>query len=278
MPYESPDQDSSRPAAEAGYSLIELLVSSLLVVLVLGSVLSLLDGLRDAHYEQQEAIGAQQTARVALMQLQRDSQLAGVGLVWLIAPLPVVIPQANGGIEIRHNQPQVSSALIADMANPGAPMVVASTSGFNPGMTVALYDAMGSLDMVTLTGVDKTTGRLLHSGAGKAYSVIDGAAAALVETLTYSLQATGGSFDLLRQEGGNPAQPVANNVRSLAITYYDDAVPAQPFVPATPGDQLRIRAIEFSLEIETENTRLHGTGKRTFTLTTRVAPRALVLS
>ena len=163
MRHESPERGSPRPGSEAGYSLLELLVSSLLVVLVLSAVLLLVDGLRDAHYEQQEVISAQQTLRVALMQLQRDSQLAGVGLVWLIAPLPVVVPQAGGGIEIRHNQPQVNAALMADMVHAGAPIVVADTSGFKPGMTVALYDAMGALDMVTLTGVDQSTGRLLHA-------------------------------------------------------------------------------------------------------------------
>ncbi len=277
-PATPPLEKSGLGLPEAGYSLVELLVTSLLVLLVLSSVLVLVDGLRDAHHEQQEVLAAQQMARVALMHLQRDSQLAGVGLVWLIAPLPVVIPRADGGIEIRHNQQQVTSALVADMASPSAPIVVADASGFEGGMMVAVYDSMGAIDTVTLTGVDQAAGRLFHAGTGKAYTVADGTAVAFVETLTDSLQPMGASFDLLRQEGNGAPQTVATNVRSLTITYYDNATPPQPFVPATESDQLRIRAIVFALEIETENDRLYGTDRRAFMLRTRVAPRALVLS
>jgi len=83
-------------------------------LLVVGGILVMLTGLQDVHRNQQELIDAQQTARLALEQMERDLRLAGVGLASMLAPLPVVVPTAGGGVEIRHNQGGGSTFRIQD--------------------------------------------------------------------------------------------------------------------------------------------------------------------
>jgi hypothetical protein len=99
-----------------------------------------------------------------------------------------------------------------------------------------------------------------------------------VRTTSYYLQAVNDTFSLQRQEDDADAQPVAINVRSLAITYYDNSNPPQTFSPVTLADQLRIRVIELGIVVETEDVRLNTTEKRTVGLSMRITPRSLLLS
>lgn len=122
--------DTSSPglaasAAEAGFSLLELLVASFASLFVVGGMMLMLNGLQDVHRNTQEVIDAQQMARLSLEQMQRDLQLAGVGLAWLIPPFPLIAPRADGGIDIRHNQGGLTAALTADMGGPNGAIVVA---------------------------------------------------------------------------------------------------------------------------------------------------------
>ena len=65
-------------------------------LMVVGGMLVILDGLRDVHRDQQQLIDARMTARLALAQMQRDIQLAGIGLLGMLSPLPVIEPRADG--------------------------------------------------------------------------------------------------------------------------------------------------------------------------------------
>ncbi|MFQ5744345.1 MAG: PilW family protein [Acidobacteriota bacterium] len=264
--------------AETGFSLLELLVASFMSILVVGGMLLMLQGLEDVHRNTQELIDAQQTARLSLERMSRDLQLAGVGLASLLPPLPLIVPRTDGGIDIRHNQGDVTALLAADMAGPGSSLLVDDAAGFEAGMAVAIYDSSGTLDMVTLTSVDTVSKLLAHDGSSKAYTVANGTAVARVLTISYLLQNIGGVQTLMRQEDTASPQPLANHVRSLTFTYYNDAVPPQIFSPLSVADQLRIEAIEIRLEIETEDVRLNTTERPSVTLTTRVMPRALLLS
>ena len=263
---------------EAGFSLLELLIASSMTILVVGGMLLILDGVSDLHRDQQELIDAQQTARLGLDQMQRDVQLAGIGVTGMLAPLPVVVPTAGGGLDVRYNLGNVTARLSADMASGSSPLTVDDVTNFETGMIVAIYDGTGSFDLVTLTSVDIGASQLMHDGASKAYQVSDGTAIKRVQTISYTLQTVNDNFWLQRQEDDGDPQPVAINVRSMTITYYNDANPPQPFVPVTLADQMGIKVIEIELEVETQNVRLNTTEERTVTLTTRVTPRAVLLS
>jgi hypothetical protein len=265
-------------SGEAGFSLLELLIASLLSVVVVGGVLTMLVGVEDVHRDTQELIDAQQMARLSLDQMTRDIQLAGVGLVWLLPPFPLIVPRADGGIDIRHNQGNITAILSVDMGGPNDALMVDSAVGFEPGQQIAVYDAMGSVDLVDVVSVDLGANRIVHSGATKAYLTADGTAVARVEMISYFTQNIGGVVTLVRQETNAAAQPVATRVQALNIAYWDDSVPAVAFVPANLIDQLRIRTVELTLTIETENVRLNTLQRRAASLTTRVTPRAIALS
>ncbi len=212
--------------------------------------------------------------------MQRDIQIAGVGLLWLLPPTPVIIPRADGGIDIRQNQGGIMAAFVADMANNNDAFSVDDVTGFMVGMQLAVYDSGGSIDFVTITAIDAANDRISHTGASKAYTVANGTAVARVMTISYFLQNNGGVFTLVRQEDNNAVAPIATNVVAggTNIIYWDDSLPAVQFNPNTLVMQLRIRTVEITLEIETEDNKLNTNQTRSTTLTTRMTPRAMVLS
>jgi len=265
------------PADQHGFSLLELLVASLMSVLVVGGMLLMLSGLRDVQRDQQQLIDAQMTARLAIAQMQRDIELAGIGLLGMLSPVPVIEPRLDGGIDVRYNSDNLTARLTADMGGGSGSLQVDDSTGFDAGMVVVVYDGTGGFDLTTLTAV--SSGVLTQSGGlSKAYRVADGTAVKRVQTTSYNLQAAGGAFWLQRQEDGATPQPVAINVRSMTITYFDDANPPQAFTPATIADQLRVKVIEVTLVVETEDVRLNTTQERTVTLRTRIAPRSAMLT
>lgn len=262
---------------EAGFSLLELLVASFVSLFVVGGVMVMLNGLQEVHRNSQEIVDAQQMARLSLEQMQRDLQLAGVGLAWLIPPFPLIEPRADGGIDIRHNQGGLTAALVADMGSPGDALMVDDATGFEAGMTIALYDAQGAVDLVEVDAVDQGNDRIVHSGATQVYTVAEGSAIARVEEISYAVQDVNGVPTLFRTEGSQNPQPIAGRVEDLTLTYFDDQIPPQVFNPATTVEMLRIRTVEISLEIETENLQLNSNQRRSVTLTTRITPRAVLL-
>lgn len=273
------DADASlRGPTVAGFSLLEVLIASMMSVLVVGGMLMMLDGLRDVHHDQQQLIDAQMTARLALEQMRRDVQIAGIGLLGMLSPLPVIEPRADGGIDVRYNRDNLTARLSKNQGK-GRHFEVADVSGFEVGMVVAVYDGTGSFELTTLDGINVGAGRLEYSDTlSKRYQVADGTAIKRVQTTTYRLETVNGVFWLQRQEDGGAAQPVALNVRSMTIRYYDNANPPVVFTPLTLADQLRISSIEVTLEIDTEDPRLGADQERTVSVTVRITPRSVVLT
>ncbi len=269
-----------RLSGDDGFSLMELIVAGLISLFVVGGVMTMLVSVNDINRDTQLLIDSQQSVRIAMDQIQRDVQIAGVGLLWLLPPTPVIIPRADGGIDIRQNQGGIMAGLIADMAGINDAFTVDDVTGFSPGMQVAVYDAGGSIDFVTITAVDTANDRLSHDGASKAYTVADGTAVARILTISYYLQQIGGVWTLVREEDGANTVPVAANivVAGTSILYWDDSLPSVAFNPNTNSLQLRITMIEIILEIETADPMLNTTTRRSTTLTTRITPRAMVLS
>jgi len=262
---------------ERGFSLLELLVASAMSVLVVGGMLLMLDGLRDIHRDQSQLIDAQMTARLALEQMQRDIELAGIGLLGMLSPLPVIEPRDDGGIDVRYNSGNVTARMTDDADS--SHFNVDTVSGFEVGMEVVAYDGTGAFDLLTLTTVEADNLHLHYSGtASKTYKLADGAAVKQVQTTSYRLETVNGVFWLQRQQDSDAVQPVALNVRSMNIAYYDDANPPAVFTPVTLADQLRVKMIEVTLVIETEDVRLNTTQERTVTLTRRITPRSAILA
>lgn len=259
----------------AGYSLIELLVAMLVSTLVIGGVMTMLIAIEEAYRDSQQLIDAQQQARISLDQIQRDLQQAGVGLAWLIAPLPLIVPNGTDSFQIRHNQGGVRTTLTADMAGTNDALAVADVTGFAAGQTLGIYDATGAFDLVIITSVNAATNRINHGGVSKAFTVVDTTAVAHVETITYDVDVQN---RLTRQINNDAAQPLAGNVVSMTVVYWNNASPPAIFVPVSNSEQMLIQTVQVTLVIETADNQLNTNATRQVTLTARVTPRAIVLS
>jgi prepilin-type N-terminal cleavage/methylation domain-containing protein len=259
----------------SGFSLIELMVAMLVSALVVGGVMTMLVAIEEAHRDSQQLIDAQQQARISLEQIQRDLQKAGVGLAWLVAPLPLIVPDGTDGFQIRHNQGGVKFALTADMAGTNDALTVSDVTGFAPGQTLGIYDATGAFEFVIITAVDASTNRITHGGLSKAFTVADATAVAHIETVTYDVDAQN---RLTRQIDNETVQPLASNVVSMTVVYWNNSSPPAIFVPVTDAEQMLIQTVQVTLIIETEDNRLNTNSTRQVMLTTQVTPRAIVLS
>jgi len=258
-----------------GYSLLELLVSMLVSTLVVGGVMTMLTSIEEVHRDAQQLIDAQQQARISMDQMQRDLQQAGVGLAWLVAPLPLIVPQGAGSFEIRHNQGGLTTSLTADQAGTNGFLVVDDVTGFSIGMTIGVYDSTGAFDLVEVTGIDSGNDRISHDGTSKAFTVADGTAVAHIQRVTYAVDAQN---RLTRQLDDDAAQPIAANVVNMTITYWNNASPTATFNPVTNAQMMRIQTIQIDLTIETDDPQLNTVNERQVTLSTQVTPRAIVLS
>ena len=261
-----------------GFAYLEILVGMTVSLFLLGGLLAMLYGAQ-AGYEDFGEIGAtQQTARLALMQIQRDLARAGVGLSPMKPVFPVIVPQGDGGVLIRLNPAAATSYLVADMVA-GRLLEVKSAAPFMPGTAVAVYDANGSIDFAEVSGVNQGTGRLrLDRSLSKQYRRTDGAAVVGFEEISYRVADVSGVPTLVREVGDGAAQPLAPHVVRFSITYYDNSVPPVSFQPADPEEQANIRAVEIELVLLTENERIDLGDRPRVLLRTRVAPRSLTIS
>lgn len=260
-----------------GFSILEAIIASGLFLLLISGVATVIGSSRDNYHDATDLIDTQQTARIALEQIQRDLQVAGVGLSRLQPPFAIIVPRVDGGIDMRVNRGQVTTFLVADMASATDTIDVDDVSAFSVGQRVAVYDAAGSIDMTTIDSIDAANDRISHGGLSKAYSPDDGAAVAVVQTITYRTEVSGTTLNLIREVDGANAAVLATNLTGVTFTYFDDATPPAVFTPVSLVDQLSIRVVEVDLMLQTANERLAADGQPTIELTARVTPRSLVL-
>lgn len=258
---------------DAGTSLMELLVVMAITGLVIGGAMSLMGSVQVSKHELDEITSSRQGARVALAQMQTDLLSAGVGLTWMTANFPLVVPGADGGIELRSNPGGVSTFLTQDVTG-GAALKVGSTTGFAVGDTVAIHDNSGAIELheiATLNG--NQIG--LSTPVGGEFLVADGAALVRVEIVEYRLDGEGQARQLVR-EGERGATTMASGIIDLRFRYFDDA--GVEFTPDSAEAQLRIRGIGVEIESQTERPMLTAESSRSYRLTTRTTPRTLAMA
>ena len=260
----------------AGATLLELVVTLLISTLLLSGLFTMFDSVQRLYEDVNDRSSALQGARLALVWIQRDLALAGVGLQPLSPVFPTTIPRDDGGIDLRYNLGGLTSFLTADMPSPSQ-VEVNSVVGFAPGQRIAVYDAFGSIELADILSIDEPGNRItLDHNLSKTYKQADGAAVVHVEEISYWVEDLSGIPTLMRKAGTDPARPIAQHVVSLSVTYYEDSEPPAAFDPETPEDQARIRAIEVELTVWPEGLAYAG-GNRPIMLRTRVTPRSLLI-
>jgi hypothetical protein len=241
-------------ASEAGFSLIELMVSALLLLMTIGGLLTLVNTARQVAETQPEAADTQQRARFGASVLYRDVYGVGAGLdagpltgplVWY---LPPVLPRRIGAINpsppntaesnvislvwVPETSTQTSLLLpltttVATVRDdPGCPPGKPAC-GLTTGMGVLVFDVGGHFDLFTTLGVAGASATLRHRGPSPAHAYAAQAFVGQVEARTYYLDSA--SRQLRRYDSDQTDVPVMDNVNAMQIAYF--GTPNPPTAP-----------------------------------------------
>jgi hypothetical protein len=241
---------------ESGYSLIELLISTAIMVTVTGAIFALVNPAHGTSQAQPEVADLQQRMRVGSDVLFKELLMAGAGmyhgpvtgsLVNFFAP---VIPRRMGrvnpdardvfrpdAVTLIYIPNTISQTTIsAAMPNVSAELKVQEQShcpaglnlcGFREGMEVLIFDTSGHFDLFSITEVQDAAAHLQHRGQDLSYPYDPGASVTAAESNTYYLDRT--SNQLKKYNGASTDVPVVDNVVDLQISYFGD--PAPPVLP-----------------------------------------------
>lgn len=242
-----------------GFTLVELLVSTVLLLIVTGSIFAIVaPGISSSHAEP-ELIDMQQRARVAAEVLGRDVQMAGAGLDVgpqagsLVQFLPPIVPRrlgltgADGAATARADAITVTwipdasgQTLLAGPALPtstqlsvtGGPLcpVGRPLCGMAVGDSVVMFDDLGHVDLFSIGAIAGAIGMLHHHDAGPGHGYPAGTPVAMAFSRTYYLDAA--AEQLRMSDGYLTDVPVADFVTRLAIEYFGEPTP--PAMPKPP--------------------------------------------
>lgn len=249
----------ARAAGQAGFSLVELLISTAIMLVVTGAIFSLMNPAQGNAQAQPEIADIQQRMRVGTDALFKELIIAGAGpyqgpvtgsLVGFFAPiLPrrvgdtspdpttgagsfhtdritiTYIPNSYSQTTISQAMPSQSAELkVADQPNcpSGQPLC-----GFAEGMDVIIFDTAGHSDTFTITQVQDAAGHLQHRGQDLSYAYAVGASVTQVVTNTFYLDRT--THQLIKYNGHTAEVPLVDNVVDLRFQYFGDPnPPTQP--------------------------------------------------
>lgn len=277
---------------ERGYTFIELIVASGILIAVAAAVFSLVhDGLA-ATPVLEDMTDVHQRMRVSIDRLDAEIRAAAAGSPSgaLSRYFAAVEPRAptdppgsatpsaltvryapHGGAFSRLTQPLAPGAAIAFIDMAGCP-VGTTACGFNAGTTAMIFDAAGSADLVSVDAI--APGALTISdvsGGRAAYAP----GSEIVEARQVSFVFDSVSRQLRRLEGGG-SFVLVDNITSVTFEYFAGDMTALPLAIFQDGpfigagslafdaDLLRVRTIRTTLRVETGFDRLRGTDPRFF--------------
>jgi hypothetical protein len=250
---------SARLKSQAGYSLVELMVSTAIMMVVTGAIFSLVNPSQGSARTQPEVSDLQQRMRIGSDTLFRELMMTGAGpyfgdrtgsLLQFFAPimprrLGLINPDAKNVfrsdtitlayIPNSYSQTTIEQAMPPNSAElkvtypPNCP-VAKELCGFVEGMTVIIFDTTGHFDTFTITQVQDSAGHLQHRGQQLNHTYQAGATITQVVSHTYYRNAA--TNQLIRYDGANTETPVADNVVDLRFEYFGD--PLSPTKP-DPG-------------------------------------------
>lgn len=256
-----PDRRAVR-AGEAGYSIIELLISTAIMITVTGAIFTLMNPAQGNAQAQPEIADMQQRMRIGNEALYREVMMAGAGpyqgpvtgsLINFFAPIlprrvgdtgadPVTgagsfttdkitlayIPNTYSQTTISQPMPPQSSEIKVN-PQPNCPSGQ-DLCGFVEGMEVIIFDTAGHWDTFTITKVQDSAGHLQHRGQDLNYKYASGASITQIVNYTYYRDRT--TNQLKRYDGHAKDEPLVDNVVDLRFDYFGDPNPPKLPKPA----------------------------------------------
>jgi type II secretory pathway pseudopilin PulG len=232
---------------QAGYTLIELLISTLITCSLLGVLLQLAAAGQHATRAQSEVVDLQQRLRVAIDRLSNDLLAAGAGpsgaswhgsLLDFMAPIVPARTGARGAdIELSHHADRISirwvpdppgqTTILTSMATPGEPLMIDASAhgcagggdcGYSPGDRALIVDPADPERASDMFVVSSTLAGQLKpaSTLSKAYPA--GSLVMKVVQRVYYLDRAGGR--LMVYDGDSSDLPLLDHVVDLRFAYY----------------------------------------------------------
>jgi hypothetical protein len=248
-----------RLGSESGYSIVELLISTAIMLTVTGAIFSMVNPSQGNAQAQPEVADLQQRMRVGSEVLFKELLVAGAGpyqgpvtgsLIGFFAPiLPRRVGEtnadpANGAASFQSDRITITyipnsysqTTISASMPNVSAELKVTDQPncpaddqlcGFSAGMDVIIFDTSGHWDSFTITHVQADAAHLQHRGQNLNYPYEAGASVTQVVTYTYYLDRA--TNQLKRYDGHTTEVALVDNVVDLRFQYFGD--PNPPRVP-----------------------------------------------
>ena len=245
--------------SERGFSLLELLVATAIMMVVTGTIFSMVNPSHGTAKSQPEVADLQQRMRIGSDTLFKELMMSGAGpyfgdrtgsLLQFFAPLMPrrmglinpdaktvyrsdtitlsYIPNSYSQTTIERAMPPTSSEL--KVTYPPNCQVPKELCGFEEGMTVIIFDNTGHFDTFTITEVQDAAGHLQHRGQQLNYTYEAGSTITQVVSNTYYRNAA--TNQLMRYDGSNTEVAIVDNVVDLKFEYFGD--PESPTKP-DPG-------------------------------------------
>ena len=279
---------------EGGFTFVELIVASAILITVSAAVLWLLhDGLAAAPVLE-EATDLQQRARVSIDALAAELRAAAAGppsgplsrYFAAVEPRAAIDPPGTASasaLTVRYVPPNGAHSRLVQPLLPGVPTAFVDTAspcplgttacGFNASTTAVVFDPSGAADFVSVDAIAPGVLTVSDPIAGRAqpYPAGDEIAEALQVSFIFDPAAR----QLRRAEGGGDFV-LADNINAVTFEYFAadmSRLPLAlfgdgPFVgagsTAFDADLLRIRTVRATLRFDTGVDRLRGIDTRLF--------------
>jgi hypothetical protein len=250
----------SRLGREGGFTLPEMLISTLIMITVTGAVFHLMNPAQGTFKAQPEVSDMQQRMRVAIDSMTKDLVMAGAGtyagasagaLYNYMAPVMpyrmgttssdvtsgvfyradtislMYVPPTPAQTTIRDSMPSVSSEIKVNRQANCPPDKSESLCGFEEGMRLIIFDGSGNWDPMTVTQVQDEALHLQHQGQDLSVTYGPGSFITQAATHTYYLKSdtTAKTYQLMHYDGYKTDLPIVDNVVSLEFEYYGEPAP-----------------------------------------------------
>jgi prepilin-type N-terminal cleavage/methylation domain-containing protein len=245
---------------QAGYTLIEMLVSTAIMVTVAAAIASVMNPSQGVFQAQPEVGDMQQRLRIGSDMLTKDLVMAGAGTYSgtfvgaLSNYFAVVLPFRSGAINedpagtfktdtvtIMYVPPTSAQTTITDpMPSTSAEIKVNQQAGcpnnddlcgFKQGMTVMIFDDTGAYDTFDITEIQAPALHLQHRGQDLSKPYDSNSYIAQIYSKTYYRDPS--TDRLILYDGSQTETPLLDNVVGLRFDYFGDPLPPQLKKPVT---------------------------------------------
>jgi prepilin-type N-terminal cleavage/methylation domain-containing protein len=268
-----------RLSNQSGFTLVEMLISTTIMLVVTGAIFSLMNPAQGNAQAQPEVVDIQQRMRVGSDILFKELIIAGAGPYQgpvtgsLVNFFASIVPRRVGDvgadpttgagsyttdkITLTYIPNSYSQTTISDAMPPNSAELKVNDQpncpsgqqlcGFTEGMDVIIFDTSGNYDFFEITRVQDAAGHLQHRGQDLSYSYGPGASVTQVVSNTFYLDRT--TNQLMKYDGHTAPVALVDNVVDLRFDYYGEtASPTQPKPPAGVANCLYDAAGNFNAQ------------------------------